>query len=279
MKTLFDQREVVRLAGISVHQVRYWDRTGFIPATQRCNGKLLFDFRKVVAFRAVKALLDAGVPLQRIRKHLRQVHDVLPDLPEPFAALQFSADNGQMILSKGNLKFTPAGQLLLNFGPDTMPAPTVPLPLDDSLFFHALELQEQGRLDEARRIYERMLTQTPRHVDTMVNLGLVLRRQDDLPGAEACYRRALCIDPDHVEANYNLANILAERGETENPIMLYRKALHVDPGFADAYFNLARLLHARGYPAQARVLWQRYLELAPDSQWAAALREFLDDPD
>lgn len=278
MKTLFDHREVVRLAGISAHQVRYWDRTGFIPATQRCGGKLLFDFRKVVVFRRVKALLDAGVPLQRIRKHLLQVHDVLPDLPEPFAALQFSAENGQLILSKGNLKFTPAGQLLLNFGPDSPPAPAVPLPLDDSLFFQAMELQDQGRLDEARRIYERLLTQTPRHVDTMVNLGLVLRRQDDPAAAEAFYRRALCIDPDHVEANYNLANILAERGETENPILLYRKALHVDPGFADAYFNLARLLHARGYPAQARVLWQRYLQLVPDSEWAAALREFLDEP-
>ena len=73
MKKLFDQRQVSKLAGISESQVRYWDSVGLICHVEREKGKLFFDFQDLVAFRTVKALLDQGVSLRKIRKCLARV--------------------------------------------------------------------------------------------------------------------------------------------------------------------------------------------------------------
>lgn len=277
MKRLYHQKELSRWIGISESQIRYWDRIGLIPHREKQKGQLFFDFRGMVAFRAVKELRDQGVSLRRIDKCMQKLKKLLPDLEQPLAEARLVASRNQLVIAKGNRRLTPEGQLLLNFVASPLPGP-IPLRPDqtEDLLFQALECEQERDWQEAEKKYLAVLAIEPDHLDALVNLGNIYHRDGALKEAAACYRRALRINPDHVEANYNLANLLAEQRDLDNAILFYRKAIHEDGEFADAYFNLGRTLEKAGDPQGAGACWRRYLELEPDSEWADYIRGRLD---
>ncbi len=275
MKELYDQKEITRLLAISESQMRYWDRIGLIPVRERKRGRLFFDFKGLVALRVVKDLRDQGVSLRRIRKCVAKLKQMLPTLEQPLAEARLALVRDRLVISRDNLRFTPDGQLVFNFAEP--PGPPTPFRLDvtEELFFEALECEQEGALDEARRRYAAILAVKPDCVDALVNLGNLLHRQGARREAAAHYRRALSLNPDHAEANYNLANLLEDQQDLENAVLFYRKALHVDGEFADAYFNLARVLECTGDLAGARECWRRYLELEPAGVWSEYARQRL----
>ncbi len=78
----FTEDQVERLTGITVRQLRYWDRTGFFEPSlaskdrSKANSRL-YSFRDVVSLRVLNALRnDARVPLP----HLREVKERLAHL-------------------------------------------------------------------------------------------------------------------------------------------------------------------------------------------------------
>lgn len=277
MKRLYNQREVSRLAGISESQIRYWDKIGLIPHAEKKKGQSFFDFKGLVAFRTVKELLDKGVSLRKIRRCIEKLKRSMPEIGQPLTEVRISIHGEQLVLSNGSQKFTPDGQLIIDFTANV--GSTISLPVDstEEFFFQGLELEEQGDWKEAKRKYESVLALKPDHVDALVNMGNIGHKSDSCAAAESYYRKALRIDPDHAEANYNLANILEERDDLDNAILFYLKALHEDPEFADAHFNLARVLEAVGEVVKARAHWRRYLDLDPSSEWADYVKRRLDD--
>ncbi len=62
-----------RFTGCTSHQLRYWDQIGLVrPSVQSTGGRpgvrRLYSFRDLVALKVVKALLDGGMSLQRVRR-------------------------------------------------------------------------------------------------------------------------------------------------------------------------------------------------------------------
>ena len=277
MKKLYDQREVSRLTGISESQIRYWDRQGLIPHLEKERGRLWFDFQSLVAFRTVRDLRRQGVSLHRIRKCVAKIRHIMPGLKQPLSEVRISLVNDRLILGKDRRRFTPEGQLFIDFsGPESAPV-TLTAEAHEDLFFRDLEDEDAGRLSEAREKYEKILAATPDHVDALVNLGTILYVSGAETEAASRYLQALVIDADHVEANYNLANLLEGQGELNAAILFYRKAVQAEPEFADAHFNLAMVLEALGNTLGAREHWRRFLELEPDSKWAEFIRGRLEE--
>ena len=65
--------EACRLTGCTSHQLRYWDQVGLVtPSVQETGGRpgvrRLYSFRDLVALRVIKALLNEGLSLQKIRR-------------------------------------------------------------------------------------------------------------------------------------------------------------------------------------------------------------------
>ena len=277
MKKLYDLREVSRLTGIAEGRIRYWDRQGLVPHLEKDRGRLRFDFQSLVAFRTVRDLRRQGVSLYRIRKCLAKLQKLMPGLKRPLSEVRISLANGRLIFGKNRRRFTPEGQLLMDFAEgERPPVVVVKEPLDE-LFLLALEDEEAGRLAEAREKYERILAAVPDHVDALVNLGNLLFLSGTATAAASYYLQALAINPDHAEANFNLANLLEDQGELDGAMLFYRKAIQMEPGFADAHFNLAMVLETMGNAWGAREHWQRYLELDPNSTWADFIKRRLED--
>jgi DNA-binding transcriptional MerR regulator len=69
----FTAEQASRFTGTTPHQLRYWDRIGLVrPSVQSTGGRpgvrRLYSFRDLIALRCVRALLDGGMSLQRVRR-------------------------------------------------------------------------------------------------------------------------------------------------------------------------------------------------------------------
>jgi DNA-binding transcriptional MerR regulator len=69
--------QAARLAGCTVSQLRYWARSGLVPATADGGG---YAFRDLVALRVVRSLLDAGLSSTRVHAAVRWVRESGDDL-------------------------------------------------------------------------------------------------------------------------------------------------------------------------------------------------------
>lgn len=279
MKKMYTHKEVARLIGVSEGQIRYWDKVELIPATEKRDGRLWFDFKALVAFRTVRELREKGVSTHKIIKCIKRLKTLMPQARQPLTEFKITLAGDDIIIGRDKRHFTTDGQILLDFDRKDSPTPLVTLTtdVDEDLFFQALQLEDNGDLKLAERKYEALIEQEPDHADAFVNLGNIKFMGGDAKTAEDCYRRALCIDPDHVEANFNLANMFDDRGEPQNAMLFYIKALNEDPDFPDAHCNLGIVLDKMGNRKAACDHWRIYLELEPEGRMSQFVRSRLDD--
>jgi tetratricopeptide (TPR) repeat protein len=104
----------------------------------------------------------------------------------------------------------------------------------------------------------------------------LLYRLGDLGGARERYFMAIEIDENYVEARANLGCVLAETGQHELAAAAFQGALRYHPDYADVHYHLARTLDELQRAGEAAVHWQAFLELSPDSPWAAEAHERLE---
>lgn len=176
-----------------------------------------------------------------------------------------------------------------------MPEP-ITLTADDSLGV-ALQLHQQGRLDEAEILYRKILAAAPQHLDTLHfysmlchhlqrydeasaliqriiaaapenadarnNLGNVLRDLGRLQDAEASYRKAVALNPDHAPALNNLAVVLVARNEVDEALNAYGRVVRLAPKHADFRYNLGNALRKCGRIDEALAAYQKAVELDP----------------
>jgi tetratricopeptide (TPR) repeat protein len=275
VKKLFSPQEVARLAGIPGGRVRYWTHMGLVPHVRQPPKKLKFTFQGLVAVRTIKELREQGVSLHQIRACVEKLKKRHPEIAAPLCEVRFLAFRRKILLARKRRRFTPDGQLHLDFAEAGNRIVRLAEPDTGALFLQALESEGRGDWEKAREKYAAILALKPDHPDALVNLGNILHRWRFTEGAEAHYRQALDADPEHAEANFNLANLLEEKGWLDEAVQLYRKSLDANPEFSEACFNLARTLEKQGKADLARDYWQRCLDLEPAGEWAEYLRERL----
>src|SRR5437879_2637092 len=104
----YSSRDVARLLGLTVAQVRGFARDGCLtPAPGRgAHRKLQFSFQDLVILRAAKALVAARIPARRIRRALQNLRQQLPR-GRTLAALPLVAEGDGIVASDGTTAGTP----------------------------------------------------------------------------------------------------------------------------------------------------------------------------
>lgn len=99
---LYPVRDVVEIVRISRRQLQYWAQTDLIaPSAKTPGGHGRYTFEDLVALKAAKRLIDAGVSVQRIRKSIRALRTLLPTVKRPLAELVLVA-TGDVVLAFRN---------------------------------------------------------------------------------------------------------------------------------------------------------------------------------
>ena len=98
-RELFRAAEVVELLGVSRRQLQYWAQTGLVaPSDRTRGGHGRYRFEDLVALKAAKRLIDAGVSVQRIRKSIGALRSLLPAVRRPLAEIVLVA-TGDVVLA------------------------------------------------------------------------------------------------------------------------------------------------------------------------------------
>jgi DNA-binding transcriptional MerR regulator len=94
----FHGGQVREIVGLTRRQMQYWDRTGLVtPGLRTQGGHARYTFEDLVAYKTAKKLLDAGVSLQRIRKVMIRIREILPTIKRPLVELTLVA-TGDVVL-------------------------------------------------------------------------------------------------------------------------------------------------------------------------------------
>lgn len=92
----FNTMTVIKLIGLTMRQIDYWDRTHFIkPSIKEASGygtTRLYSFSDLVQLKVAKTLIDKGVTLQKIRKAITYLKKNFPDVEKPLAEMKFLTD-------------------------------------------------------------------------------------------------------------------------------------------------------------------------------------------
>jgi tetratricopeptide (TPR) repeat protein len=106
----------------------------------------------------------------------------------------------------------------------------------------AITAHQEGRLEEAERLYRSILKKQPTNLDINNNLGVLLHNLRRLDEAEASYRKAIELKPDYVEAHSNLGVVLKDLNKFDEAEASYRKAIELKPDYEEALLNLDMLV-------------------------------------
>lgn len=130
------------------------------------------------------------------------------------------------------------------------------------------ELQQQGKLIEAEKVYRKAVNKQPNFVEAHNNLGNVLVDLEHLEEAIRAYRKAVNLKPDHPMLLNNLGNAFQLKGENDNAIKWLNKSITKDPNYGDAYNNLGHALSDLGEIDQAVAAFRRSIQLNPENEIA-----------
>ena len=171
----------------------------------------------------------------------------------------------------------------------------------------AAEHHQEGRLEEAEKLYRRVLRENPEQVDALRLLALVaaktghgveaenllqrateiapdylaavldqgrlLKDQDRYAEALACFDRALTLEPDSVQAHFLRGSTLAPAAFTHEAIDEYQACLRLRPGHVGALLGLGHLLKAVGRYQEAVDSYNECIRQRPDqgeTYWSLA---------
>ena len=112
----------------------------------------------------------------------------------------------------------------------------------EAIFNQALEHHRLGRLEQAERLYRRVIGRAPEVAEAHANLGVVLRSLGRPDEAVACYRRALALRPDFAEAQGNLGVTEATLERIDAAVAAFHRAVLLRPEDREARANLATAL-------------------------------------
>jgi Flp pilus assembly protein TadD len=263
--TSYSARHAAQLIGLPESAVRSCIRDGLVGMPGTVPAQL--TFRDLSALRTVKALIDAGLPLPRVRRELVRIQLALPD-GASLAELTIEARGGEVHV-RGRSGATQVGQLALPFDGTGLPAepaggggpegvsrelprpaeapalaPVAPATAEQWLS-RALQLEDRDPV-AAIDAYRRSLRLRPECTEAWINLGRMFAESGDTGAAHECFSSAIELDPGDATAYYNLGVIAQDAGKEADAIGMYRRALELDPHLAEAHYNLATLFDQSG---------------------------------
>jgi tetratricopeptide (TPR) repeat protein len=131
------------------------------------------------------------------------------------------------------------------------------------LMAHAAEHQKEGRVDEAERIYRRVLRKNPDNVDALRLLALLAMRVDRQDDAESLLQRAVEIAPDFLLALLDLGRLRKEQDRYEEALECFDRVIALEPSQPQAHFLRAATLARASFTRESIDAYRSCLAVRP----------------
>ncbi|MBN1766707.1 MAG: tetratricopeptide repeat protein [Sedimentisphaerales bacterium] len=128
----------------------------------------------------------------------------------------------------------------------------------------AQKAKEQGQMDLAVRIWEKVIKYNPGHINANYNLGMAAVRQGHYDKAREYFNQVLKKNPNHYLAANNLAFALEKTGKIDEAIDLWKRVLTIVPNYPNANFSLGTAMYLQGRFDEALEYFHTALQSNPD---------------
>ena len=115
-------------------------------------------------------------------------------------------------------------------------------------FDRARRLHKQGHLQDAGKLYLKILKVDPGHVDALNNLGVLYLHEKNFLEASNFFKKAIRSMPGHADSYYNLACVYGLQGEVSQSLFYLRKAVSIEPSARVWALNDTDLKNLWGLP-------------------------------
>ncbi len=285
---------LAELLGVTVADIRSWQRRGLIHPVETVNRVPYFDFTQLAAGRQLVNLLGQGITPAALERKLQRLADWLPE--HSLANLALRVDGNEVLLRRDGQIVESGGQKRFDFDGDPAdhdrPADIIPLRLsapgpgdgltelphaDDGYRLKRLaeQLEDAGEIHDAIRAWRTFHLACGPRAESCFRLGELLYLTGDGAAARERYFMALEMDPNLVEVRASLGCVLIELGEIDLAISALRGALEYHADYPDVHYHLAAALELARQPETAVFHWQTFLQLCPVGPWADQARDRL----
>jgi tetratricopeptide repeat protein len=133
--------------------------------------------------------------------------------------------------------------------------------------------QMPGQIMQMVQGYKAALAKNPKDLDATIGLGNLEFDSGQWDHAIDYYTRALSIDPKNADVRVDRAIAYHASGKNDVAVKELRQVTRERPDHKNAWLNLGVVSHELGDRAGALRAWQRYLELDPQGEHAASVRQ------
>tara|TARA_B110000027_G_scaffold50157_1_gene54799 strand:- start:73 stop:1761 length:1689 start_codon:yes stop_codon:yes gene_type:complete len=137
-------------------------------------------------------------------------------------------------------------------------------PTINQLHKKAITAHQEGKLEEAEKLYKKILETEPTHPATHNNVGVLLYGLGRLEEAVVHYKKAIEFKPDYQDAHNNLGIIMQRLGRFLEAEIIYKKIIELNPDFAEAHNNLGIIFNKLNKPDEAEAIFKKAIELKPE---------------
>ena len=127
----------------------------------------------------------------------------------------------------------------------------------------AVQLHQQGFLDAAQQLYERLLALDPGNANALHYLGVLLHARERSDEGIERIRESIALDPSVPDWHGNLGNVLLNLGRPEEAADAYALAVDLSPSNAGFLNNLGAVRRAQGRFPEAESAYLKALALDP----------------
>ena len=146
---------------------------------------------------------------------------------------------------------------------ETVAAEASPIDHVEQTYQAARAASAEGRIADAKTLYQQALVERPSHVGARNNLALLLESAGNQQGALNEYDRALEFDAENATLLTNRGALLGAMGRYAAAERDLKKVLRVDPSHPEGLFNLGVVMTKKGLWGEAVPQLRRAVELDP----------------
>ncbi|MEJ8824779.1 tetratricopeptide repeat protein [Variovorax humicola] len=140
--------------------------------------------------------------------------------------------------------------------------PAKQVSLDDALKL-AIAMHRANGLDDAEKVYGRILAVAPDHADALHFMGVLQHQRGHDEQALRLIRRSIELNGSLPDWHNNLGNVLLESGRIDDAASAYEEAVRLGPDRADIFNNLGVLRREQNRHEESEAAYRRAIELDP----------------